>query len=213
MTSTRRYFDEHARAFDRLYTRRSAGTYLRRGPQRGRELAVAVVKRHRHPAPDVLDVGCGPGRVAEAVLDAGARSYVGVDLSPRMLELATARLERFGDVELIEADFLQANLGRRFDVVLALGLFDYLVEPSRAAEWLHAHCSSVLVASFTRRDWLKAPLRHLWYELIHDCPVFDYTEDRAESLLQAAGFSNVDPVGRGRRGFLVTASADGSRRR
>jgi SAM-dependent methyltransferase len=203
--TTQRYFDDHARAFDRLYENRGLASRLRRGPARGRELAASVVARHA--APTVLDVGCGPGRVAEAVLDAGASAYVGIDLSPRMLELARERLERFDDVELIGGDFLRADVRGRFDVVLALGLFDYLAEPAPAAAWLHARCSSVLVASFTRRDWLKAPVRHLRYELLHGCPVFDYTEARAEALLRAAGFSGIDVPRRGRRGFLVTARA------
>src|SRR5829696_4474218 len=109
MTPARRYFEKRARAFDRVYARPAP---LRGGPLRGRELAVAVVARHARP--DVLDLGCGPGRVAEAVLD--------------------------------------VDLPRTFDVVLALGLFDYLDAPARAASWMRARCSSALVASFTRRD-------------------------------------------------------------
>jgi len=75
-TPTLRYFEKRAEAFDRLYTRQSLGTrLLRRGPRRGRELAVSVVAQHSSPT--VLDVGCGPGRVAEAVIEAGAAAYAG----------------------------------------------------------------------------------------------------------------------------------------
>src|SRR5439155_26687594 len=122
---TRRYFEKRAEAFDRLYTRTSLATrLLRRGPRRGRELAVSVVARH--PSSSVLDVGCGPGRVGEAVIDAGAATYTGIDFSPHMLRLARDRLERFDSVELLEVDFLDFDTPRAFDVVLALGLFDYL---------------------------------------------------------------------------------------
>jgi SAM-dependent methyltransferase len=203
MTSTRRYFEKHARAFDRLYAGRGTVTYLRRGPQRGRELAVAVVARH--PAPDVLDIGCGPGRVAEAVIDAGAVAYIGIDLSPHMLALARRRLDGYQAVELLEGDFLELAVSRTFDVVLALGLFDYLEEPVRAAAWMRARCTSTLVASFTRWDWVKGPARHARYELHHHCRVFDYTEEGAEELLTAAGFSSVEFPYCGRRGFLVAA--------
>ena len=58
---------------------------------------------------------------------------------------------------MLEAHFLNLDLNGAFDVVLALGLFDYLREPLRAAEWLRARCSSTLVASFTRWDWVKGP--------------------------------------------------------
>lgn len=192
---TRRYFDWHARAFDRV-------SHVRRGPRRGRELAVSVVARH--PAPEVLDLGCGPGRVAEAVIEAGAKRYVGIDVSPRMLALARRRLERHQAVELIEGDFLDAHLPGTFHVVLALGLFDYLEDPARAASWIRDHCASTLVASFPRWDWVKAPARHLYYAL-YGCAIFEYTEARSEELLRDAGFSSVEFPSRGPRGFLVVS--------
>jgi len=194
-----RYFETNADAVDRLY---DAAGGLRHGPQLTRDLAVAVVERHR--SPDVLDVGCGPGRVGEAVLDAGAASYVGIDFSPRMLELARCRLAGREHVELVERGFLDIDLGRTFTVVLAVGLFEYLDEPARAAAWMRAHCSSALVTSFTRWDWLKGPVRHAHYRL-HGCRLRDYTEETAEALLRGAGFSRVTFPRRGRRGFHVVA--------
>jgi SAM-dependent methyltransferase len=195
-TPTSRYFDRHARAFDRV-------AHVRRGPRRGRELAVSVVARHSAPA--VLDVGCGPGRVAEAVLTAGAARYVGIDFSVRMLALARRRLDQHEAVELIEGDFLDLDVPGTFDVVLALGLFDYLEEPARAAAWLRAHCTSTLVASFPRWERVKAPLRHLYYAL-HGSPLFEYTEPGVDELLRDAGFSNVEFPSRGPRGFLVVST-------
>jgi SAM-dependent methyltransferase len=158
-----------------------------------------------HSAPAVLDVGCGPGRVAEAVIEAGAARYVGIDFSPRMLALARRRLERHEAVELIEGDFLDAEVPGTFDVVLALGLFDYLEDPPRAAAWLRARCSSALVASFPRWDRVKAPLRHLYYTL-HGASIFEYTEAGVEELLRDAGFSSVEFPSSGPRGFLVVST-------
>jgi SAM-dependent methyltransferase len=154
------------------------------------------------PGASVLDVGCGPGHVAAAVLAAGAGTYVGIDLSPRMLDLARDRL--VGDAMLLEGDFLELDVPGSFDVVLALGLFDYLADPARAAAWLRARCASTLVASFTRRDRVKAPVRRLHYGR-HGLSVFDYTEARAGELLSESGFTDIDVVSSGRRGFLVTA--------
>ena len=205
MTSTRRYFDRRARAFDRRYARPGIARPLRRGPEHGRDLAVSVVRRHA--APDVLDVGCGPGRVAAAVLEAGATGYVGIDVSPEMLSLARRRLAAYEHVELLEGDFLDLRFERTFDVVLALGLFDYVAEPVRAAVWLRERCRSTLVVSFTRWDWLKAPLRHLHYQLGHGLSIFDYSEEAATELLLGAGFSSVALHRPGRRGFLVHATA------
>jgi SAM-dependent methyltransferase len=204
-TATQRYFDRHARAYDRRWARPTlAERLLRPGPQRGQELAALVVSAH--PGARVLDVGCGPGRVGETALDAGASSYVGVDLSPHMLALAGERLGRFPRVELVEGDFLAVDVPGVFEVVLALGLFDYVAEPERAAHWLHARCAGTLVASFTQWDRLKAPVRHARYRLLHGCRVFDYTVPGVTTLLAGAGFTSVELPWQGRRGFLVTAS-------
>jgi len=176
---------------------------LRPGPMRGLQLAVSVVAQHA--SPDVLDLGCGPGRVAEAVVDAGAATYLGIDLSPRMLALARRRLDRFDGVELVEGDFLELDVDRTFDVVLALGLFEYLDEPERAVRWIRSRCSSTLVASFTRWDWVKGPVRHLRYDVLNGCRIVDHTETDAAELLAGAGFSRVEFTNRGSRGFLVCA--------
>jgi SAM-dependent methyltransferase len=204
LPATRRYFEKRADAIDRFYAQPTTGNHvLRRGPWRGRELAFSLLTRN--PGASVLDLGCGPGRVAESVIEAGAASYVGIDLSAHMLALAGKRLDRFATVELVEGDFLDLDVPRAFDIVLALGLFDYLAEPARAAEWMRARCSSTLLASFTRWDWLKGPIRHFHYELLHRCPIHDYTESGVEAMLRGAGFSGVEFVSRGRRGFFVEA--------
>jgi SAM-dependent methyltransferase len=205
MRSTRRYFETHADRFDRLYTSPDVATrLLRQGPRRSREFAVSIVASL--PSPSVLDVGCGPGRVAEAVLEAGAGSYLGIDFSAAMLALARERLTRFEETELVEGNFLDLDLGRTYDVVLALGLFDYFKDPAPAAEWMRAHCSSTLAATFTRWDWVKAPIRHLHYDVLNRCRTFDYTEGRAEAMLKTAGFSAVEVAVSGPRGFFVLAT-------
>lgn len=53
----------------------------------------------------VLDAGCGPGLVAEALLEAGHRVH-GVDLSEQMVERAGRRCERFGQ----RARFVRGSL-------------------------------------------------------------------------------------------------------
>src|SRR5438477_3404090 len=124
-------FRAKARAFDDLYEdERPLVKLLRPGLLRRRQLAVETVRSYENPR--VLDVGCGSGRIGELVLEAGTARYVGIDFSEPMLELARARLDRFKDqAELIAGDFHQTPLTGPFDVILALGLFDYLLEPDR----------------------------------------------------------------------------------
>src|SRR6478752_1376893 len=119
-------FEDKAQQFDDLYEdERWLVRTLRPGLFRRRQLAVDSVAAY--VTPRVLDVGCGSGRIGEFVLAAGASHYVGVDFSAPMIDLARARLQRFApQTELIVDDFLTASLEGSFEVILAVGLFDYL---------------------------------------------------------------------------------------
>lgn len=142
------------------------------------------------------------------MLDAGARDYVGIDFSEPMLALARERLARFGDrVSLVQGDFREAPLDAPFDVVLALGLFDYQAHPEPFVARMHELLSpgGSVVGSFPRWHWLKGPVRKVRYEVINDCPIFDYTEEGLRALFRGAGFDGVHVHAPGKSGFLVRA--------
>jgi SAM-dependent methyltransferase len=201
----RRHFRARARSFDRLYDEEGRIQRLLRPALAGRaDLAVSIVSSLTDPS--VLDVGCGSGRVGERVLAAGAVRYVGVDFSAPMLSLARERLARFGaKAELVEGDFITEPLEGPFDVVLGLGLFDYTPAPERFAERMLELCSVAVVASFPRWTWVKGPVRKFRYEVVNDCPIFDYTPQGVERLFKDAGFSQVETQPSGRSGLLAIA--------
>jgi SAM-dependent methyltransferase len=66
----------------------------------------------RLAATTVLEPGCGSGRMLVALADRGCR-VVGIDRSPRMVEISLARLGTRGEV--FEADMTHFDLGRTFD--------------------------------------------------------------------------------------------------
>jgi SAM-dependent methyltransferase len=73
------------------------------------------------PGSSVLDVGCGLAHLADWLEAHGfAGSYTGVDIAPRMIEAAR---ERRPDLDLRAVDVLEDDLGRRFDNVVACGVF------------------------------------------------------------------------------------------
>jgi SAM-dependent methyltransferase len=201
----RDHFRRNASAFDALYD--EDGFVQRRvRPGLGRRRAVALEAVDAYPSPSVLDVGCGSGRIAEDVLEHGASRYVGVDFSEPMLELAGRRLERFGPkASLVQGDFLEVPLDGPFDVVLALGLFDYLPEAAPFAARMRELCSGSLVASFPGWNWFKGPIRKVRYELVNRVPIFDYTESGLRQLLDDAGFSRIELVRPGKSGYVVHA--------
>lgn len=202
----RRHFQANARAFDDLYEdQRPLTRLVRPGLFRRRELAVKTVADRT--APRVLDVGCGSGRIGEHVLAAGAGDYLGIDFSQPMIDLARDRLARFDSrATLVAADFLAADLPGSFDVILALGLFDYLPEPhlfTRRMFELSAEHGCV-VASFPRRSPVKGPIRKIRYEKINDCPIFNYTRRELEFLFGASGFAHLEIKTRS-SGYLLRA--------
>lgn len=98
------------------------------------------VRRAGHPA--VLELGCGTGRVTEA-LGQEAERVVGVDLSPEMLQKARRRLQSDGNVHLVLADMRTLRLARPFRLVVAANdPFTHLVEDAdrrRALETVAHH--------------------------------------------------------------------------
>jgi SAM-dependent methyltransferase len=203
----RNRFRAKAQQFDDLYEdERLLVRLLRPGLFRRRQLAVDTVRAYQ--APRVLDVGCGSGRIGEFVLEAGTSRYVGVDFSEPMIALAGKRLQRFGNrVELLTEDFLTAPLSGRFDVVLALGLFDYLPDPDRFFRRMFELCAETgcVVGSFPGWSPIKGPVRKVRYEWIGDCPIFNYDRDGLERMMHEAGFGRPEILAPGRSGYLVRA--------
>ena len=201
-------FEERAQQFDDLYEdERWLVRTLRPGLFRRRQLAVETVGAQT--APNVLDVGCGSGRIGEFVLsEGGAARYVGVDFSGPMIDLARARLERFADrTQLLVDDFLTAPLTGPFDVILALGLFDYLPDADRFSRRMFELCApgGCVVGSFPSWSWLKGPVRKVRYEWIGNCPIFNYDRRKLELMFGESGFDRVEITSPGRSGYLVRA--------
>ncbi len=97
----------------------------------------------------VLDAGCGTGRVAIELARRGLE-VVGVDVDPSMI--ATAR-RLAPELDWVQADLAELELGRTFDVVVMAGNVLLFTEPgtqpqvvARVAE--HLAPGSVLVAGF-----------------------------------------------------------------
>jgi SAM-dependent methyltransferase len=203
----REHFRRKAFSFDHLYDEeRALQRALRPGLFNRREFALQVASEYE--APRVLDVGGGSARIGELMLEQGASRYVDIDLSDSMLRLARERLQRFDQekVTLIQGDFLRAAIPGSYDVILGMGYFDYIEDApahARRMRELIAPGGSV-VASFPRWTWTKGPIRKLRYEVINNCPIFDYTRDGLVELF--SGFGNVE-IRSGKSGFLLRATA------
>ena len=87
---------------------------------------------------DVLDLGCGIGRVA-AALAPRCRSVLGLDVSEGMVAEATRRLSTIGNVQVrrTSGEDLDALAPAAFDLVLAIDSFPYIVQTGAATARRH----------------------------------------------------------------------------
>ena len=90
------------------------------------------------PARDALEIGCGIGRLL-VPLAARLRSIVGLDVSPKMIEVCTARVAGLANVRVRETDGrdLRAIASHSLDLVYSVDAFPYLVLSGRALVATH----------------------------------------------------------------------------
>jgi 2-polyprenyl-6-hydroxyphenyl methylase / 3-demethylubiquinone-9 3-methyltransferase len=80
----------------------------------------------------VLDVGCGGGLLAEALARAGA-AVTGIDLAPRMIEVARLHAAQSGlaiDYRVAAAEELARATPAGFDVVTCMEMLEHVPEPA-----------------------------------------------------------------------------------
>lgn len=137
------------------------------------------------PSPRVLDLGCGTGALAACLLDAiPGCSLAGVDLSPRMVEVARARLRDRAEVLLGDAERLPFH-DAAFDVVVCNDSFHHYPDPERAVfqAWRVLATGGALVLGDV---WQPAPARALmnaWMPRSHEGDVRIYSEAELRDVL------------------------------
>lgn len=98
-----------------------------------------IANAHLHGVSCVLEVGCGTGRWAQRLLERhlpGDARYIGLDLSPVMLDLAHRRLAPFGDRAFVARSDITRGLplaDRSVDRVVVTYVADLLSWESIAA--------------------------------------------------------------------------------
>jgi ubiquinone/menaquinone biosynthesis C-methylase UbiE len=112
------FFDDRASAYDREYHDHSPGGYALRVR---REKVLKLFDQH---GGKVLDVGCGPGVMAEEIVSRGC-TFCGVDPSQKMLEICRRRFVADPRMRFFGGDATRLELpDESFDAVLCMGVID-----------------------------------------------------------------------------------------
>ncbi|MAF95439.1 MAG: hypothetical protein CMM60_06765 [Rhodospirillaceae bacterium] len=117
----------------------------------------------------IIELGCGSGRLAEKLIDNGAKSYIGIDFATNAVEKANSRIERKGlnkKVRFVSSDVIQLS---EFDgdIVFSLGLFDWLT-PQQIGQIFKSTGSTHHMHSFSEKrvsvsQWIHRVYVHLSY--------------------------------------------------
>jgi SAM-dependent methyltransferase len=147
------------------------------------------------PGARVLDAGCGPGLVAEALLEAGCQ-VVGADLSAEMIARARARCARFGARARFEHGPLDALPAEpAFDAAVSRLVLHHVPDPRAflGAQVARVRAGGAVVASDHVAD--PDPARARWHREIEAARDRTHTRNLSSGELAdafaAAGLADV----------------------
>ncbi len=194
----REHFNRHAEDFDRLYDVDRQSVFSRWFNRRfhadiaARYLA-AIEHVRTSGAQSVLDVGCGPGHYLAALSRMGIPRIVGIDVSEHMLTLArhNSEIVQSQSIELVHGDFVTWQSTETFDVVLALGFFDYVAEPIDVLKRMRERANLSVFASFPSRNPIRTPIRWIRRRM-QGTKVYFYNRAKIGALAQNSGFPEVE---------------------
>jgi 2-polyprenyl-3-methyl-5-hydroxy-6-metoxy-1,4-benzoquinol methylase len=193
--ATKTYFNKIPRQWDALYAHENATKYLfNRIMRRG------LFQRHRLTFENcgeirgakVLDIGCGTGRFSIEFAARGASRVVGIDFAPSMIDFASSfatEMKVQDTCEFICDDFLAHEFVAPFQIVIAMGFFDYMPEPEPVFHKIASLTDGTFLASFPRDSLVWGLQRRIRYGLLKKCPVYHYDRGQLENLYSAAAFA------------------------
>lgn len=192
------YFDRSGRLFDQLYSEQETGVTMRWVNRLfRRDIYIRYLMTLDHisveQAKTVLDVGVGGAKYAEGYVQCGVKSVTGVDISRTMLEFAEDHIRSIPESRtaftFILSDIDQYEPVEKFDVVVAMGFFDYVADPLDTLKRLNSLSVNSVIASFPSISVWRTPIRKLRYRFKR-CPVRFFRRREIQNLSIGAGFKS-----------------------
>ncbi|MHC4075145.1 MAG: class I SAM-dependent methyltransferase [Planctomycetota bacterium] len=211
-TGAQKYFDSVPKQWDALYSHENRLMYLI-----NQWLRKGLYERYRLTfehcgdlsGAKVLDIGCGTGRYSIECAKRGAAKVVGIDFAPSMIEFSrklAREMNVFDKCDFIHDDFMEHTFEDSFDIVLALGVFDYVEKPEPIFKKIARLNPRKFLATFPKHTAIWGIQRKIRYNWLKKCPIYYYTAEQLNELSREAPFRHyqVIPVKRGH--FLATGT-------
>jgi 2-polyprenyl-3-methyl-5-hydroxy-6-metoxy-1,4-benzoquinol methylase len=191
-----KYWNDIAQKFDAIYTgnkgpiARGLDRWLRRDIYQRFDW----VMREAGSSPDlrgmtICDIGCGSGRFVTSLAKRGAQ-VTGVDFAPEMLKLGAQLAEKHGVADrckYVLSDVLDWKTNERFDLVIAIGFWDYIADPLPRLQVIRGLTKTTFLSAWPRAATLRAAIRKVRLKA-DGCPVYFFTLPQVEDYLKRAGF-------------------------
>jgi SAM-dependent methyltransferase len=192
------YFNRKIESFDNIYRSERKGV----GPLLNNTLRASVRQRFKLAfdllgdmrGKSVLDVGCGTGRYMFESIRRGAKNVMGIDAAPGAIEAArkmASHLDLKDKAQFNETDFLDFDPKNHFDIVFAVGYFDYILNPKTHIQKMFEISNEFLYISFPKLWHPLTPARKLRL-FLNRCPVRFYSKKKIRELMNFAGFTDFE---------------------
>jgi 2-polyprenyl-3-methyl-5-hydroxy-6-metoxy-1,4-benzoquinol methylase len=113
----------------------------------------------------VLELGCGSGLLAKAMINAGAESYVGIDITESAIQIAQQRtqLDGIGDQVQFQVGSVGSILFPQADIYLSLGLTDWLTDDQLLQLFQNIKSGANFLHSFSEKRFSFSQWLHRAY--------------------------------------------------
>jgi len=142
----------------------------------------------------VFDIGCGSGRYMFEAVRHNAAKVIGLDAAQGALDKALELAKQVGIEDKLNfhcADFIDFNTDDKYDVIFAVGYFDYIFNPETHMRKMLKLSSGKIYASFPKRWSVFSAIRKIRLSL-DNCPVRYYTKRQIIKLMNDVGCENYE---------------------
>jgi len=196
MPQVARFWNDIASEFDSIYTGKGKSAFSRFLDQYFRRDIYERFEWVMEKCGDVrgktiCDIGCGSGRFVTEFAKRGAEHVTGVDVAPDMLKLARALVEQdgtAGQCDFVESDVLNWKTDRQFDTTIAIGFWDYIMEPPERLRLIRRMTKEKFLSAWPRYWTWRMPVRKVRLQYIRGCPVYFFRKPQVYKMLEDAGF-------------------------